>query len=79
MPISCNCNTNNNASGKADAQNDKNIKPQTTNVIIDVQPFSDMPVEQTDYVFAELKKIYPSVKLLAAIEQSCHSWSLSIH
>jgi len=27
-----------------------------------------MPVEQTDYVFAELKKIYPSVELLTAID-----------
>ncbi len=64
--ISCNSSTSNTTPIKV-VQTSKNEVKKSATVIIDVQPFSDMPPDQTTYVFTELKKIYPSVELKAAI------------
>ncbi len=37
-------------------------------VIIDIQPFSDIPPTEVQFVFAELKKVYPHVVLKKAIK-----------
>ncbi len=64
--ISCNNSTSSTSPTKA-PQSAKKVMQKSVAVIIDVQPFSDMPTEQTTYVFTELKKIYPSVELKTAI------------
>lgn len=40
----------------------------TTSVIINIQPFADISKEEKDYVFKELKKVYPYVELNQSIE-----------
>jgi archaemetzincin len=36
---------------------------QQSSIVIDVQPFSDMLTAETQYVFNEIKKVYPDVTL----------------
>jgi archaemetzincin len=43
------------------------VIPKNTSIFIDVQPFDDISAELTDYVFTELKKVYPVVELKTAI------------
>ncbi len=41
-------------------------KESSNSITIDVQPFSDIPASEVNYVFAELKKVYPNVILKKA-------------
>jgi len=43
-------------------------KTPVTPVIIDVQPFDDVPKEKVDFVVAELKKVYSNVIVKRSIE-----------
>jgi len=42
-------------------------KPNSSSITIDVQPFSDMPATEVNYVVTELKKVYPAVTLKKTI------------
>lgn len=50
-----------------------NIPKQLKTIVI--QPFSGVPAEQTAYVFAELKKIYPLVQMQQAVELPRAGWN----
>ena len=41
----------------------KSNNKKTPAIIIDLQPFSDIPKKHVDNVYAELKKIYPNVTI----------------
>src|SRR3990172_4537006 len=45
----------------------KHNYPPDSKIIIDIQPFSDISATEKEYVFAELKIIYPHIELKTAI------------
>jgi archaemetzincin len=45
-----------------------------SSVTITIQPFNDLSPENTNYVFTELKKIYPKVELNKAIPLPSSAW-----
>jgi archaemetzincin len=49
-------------------------KPSAKKIIIDLQPFTDLPKEYLDHVHAELKKMYSDIEIKKAIPLPKPAW-----
>jgi archaemetzincin len=63
----------NTVKGRALVKKNRPLFP-AAEIIIDVQPFSDLPQDRIDYVVAELKKVYPNIELKKTIPLPSLAW-----
>lgn len=55
-------------------------KPQQQSFItINIQPFSDLPAKEANYIASELKKVYPHITLLAPIKMPAAAFYATRH